>query len=295
MSKCVRIVLTALCFLVAVPIASGEVTEVISDDFTGATLDGATWSTATAGGQAVVPTLDGSTNVQFGVGNAASNSSHRSLIASKKDDFDLFGGDPIFVEADITSLERGVSPTTGSARIYLAVGQPLRHDGVLHRLFDATEMQGAAVGISQSAGGTLSLSARVYKYNGADPDNPRSGYANNVGKGLNGLPSSVSWMLDGANDLQTITIAGTTFTDGTNTLSTGFGTLTPADFDILFNSETSPRGVYFASGLVAGNTDDVLGAKIDSIDVTLIPEPSTLVLAIFAFGLFLTRGTRRSA
>ncbi len=293
MTTFARIVLAALCLIVAVPIASGGVTEVISDHFTGATLDGAVWSAATAGGEAIAPTVDGDTNVQFGVDNDNPNSSHRSLIASKKDDFDLFGGEPIFVEADITSLDRGASPTMGSARIYLAVGQPLRHDGVMHRLFDSIEMQGAAVAISENALGALSLGVRVYKYNGLDIDNPKSGYAVNLGKGLYGLPTSVSWMLDGANDLQTITIAGTTFTDGTNTMSAGFGTLTPADFEILFASEPDPRGVYFASGLVAGNTDDVLGAEIDSINVTLIPEPSTLVLAIFALGLLMLRGPRR--
>lgn len=267
-------------------VASAQVT-LISDTFDGSSVNTGLWANGSTGSLGITTVSGGSISLDVNRQDSARN----GLLAHGTN-FNPF-------EAPMTITLNGLSlggTTNGSPiALYAAVGRlPTDLGGVATGALASTYSAGGGGYYSTGTGGVLGVS--ILKFNtgvhylqvldvgGSNGTGTVRNVFGNIS--LSGMPTDMTWVIDGANTQFTITLEGATFTGGP-----GSGTNTVTGSIDHFSETVLDTGSGIVSRFVIGAnntgatsiTDGAIGTFGEVSVVSAIPEPSTYALIASAF------------
>lgn len=277
--------LPSLC-LIAVTVlgASSRGAVILDDQFT--SLNVSTW-TATNSPGAITPSIPVDTDsIRFRV--TSTNANQRTFITSTSNNLNPFSA-PLQVSLSGLSLGSAAPSGSGSSMFFAIIG--LADGDVVSSYFPTVEgsfqnydAEGSgALGLTvQSTSGGLLL--QVFDYGSGTN-------SNSVSLGLNGVPTDISWTINGTGENKTweVLISGTTFANDSTTLVGTFSRFNLNETDV---SRLSLGAINYggAGGSYANGTTYTL----DAVTVSTIPEPAAAVLVSGVLILGATLTSRRS-
>lgn len=286
--------LPATLLALSIPAAHGAV--LLEDSFDGSSLNTSVWTFGSNGGLGTSTVGSGSLTLDV---NQQANSA-RAGILTDATNFNPFTS-PITVS--LGGLALGGSPGTSYNSLYSVIGRlPADAGGEANAGLAASYSSGGSYGTGGAFGvGVLAFSS-AYRIQVLDSGS--SVAVKQVQWGITGVPTDMTYVVDGANATWTLTLTGATFTGtaiGTNGLSaslTDANTLTGSLFNFTAASLAAGEGSVSRFALGANNGTGVLDGAIATfgdVNVSTIPEPSSFALLASAFvgGLAITRRRRR--
>lgn len=283
----------ALTFALLAPLAPAQT---LVDQFTGTSIDTATWyPRATTG---TVTVSDGKLRMT----NGSTGSSQRAFVITQSSEMNPFVGALNLTFTGLTlsgtAVEPGGSVTESQAAswgnaFYAAVGRATGDLGTLdttisgrYTAMGADYVTGLGLNIRQSYSAfTLSIVDR--------------GLTNHTTQNftLSGMPTDVVWNIDGTGTTRTwsVTLTNATFTaSNSNTVSGTFVRFNQAELDANTDPLVNDYVSRLAFGAInVGNVQTITGVTLDSVALN-IPEPSAYAALAGAFmGAFALARRRR--
>lgn len=289
--------LPAALVALSIPAAQGAV--LLTDTFDGPTLDTATWTFGSNGGLGTATFGSGGLTLDV---NQQTNSA-RAAILTDTTNFDPFTS-PLTVS--IGGIALGGNPgATSFNSLYSVIGRlPTDVGGEANAGLAASYSSGGNYGTGGAFGVGVLAFASSYRIQVLDSGS--SVAVKQVQMALTGVPTDMSYTVDGANATWTLTVTGATFTgnflaNGLSATLVNSNTISGSLFNFTASSLVVGEGTVSRFGLGANNGTGVTDGAIATfgdlsvVNAVAIPEPSSFALlaSALAGGLAITRRRRR--